>query len=477
MKRCFYLPMLLLLALACNKLPVVDPGETGGQTDATTYYANMFAFNYMNAYYLWKDDVKSGLESWAYGDNPVDKVASLRYKDANGNLVDRWTELMEDCSSFTSSVTGNGKTFGMDFILLRYKENQVVMEITYTYADSPARETGLRRGDVITALDGETITRDNYVSLINEKIYDHPGTLSVGLLNGSSVKMTAKQMYSNPVNIAKVIDLGEKRLGYLHFSNFTLDACLDLADAFRSFKEYGIRDLVLDLRYNTGGYATTAAVLGSMIAPPAVVSSGAVFTKSIYNDNLAEVMDEDEYFAESFTLELSSGKKTINTLEVNPDIQHLWVIVTGHSASASESLICGLIPYMDVTLVGSNTYGKFCGGYLLTAESFFDILAKEDTDVDCTEGKKSTAGWGIYVIASRYADCNGVTLSMPSGIPADYEVSDNPQDGYELGDPQESMLSVVLGLASGQSFAAPVKSMANRHEVPFSKPGAGALLW
>ena len=477
MKR-FFLLALLLLPLSCHKQAVVEPSGKEIDVDQTQYYANMFAFNNMSAYYLWKAEVADGLKNWTYGDKPIEKVASLRYRDANGKLVDRWTELMEDCSPFTSSVTGNGKTFGMEFILLRYGENQVVMEVTFTYADSPARKAGIQRGDVITTVDGQTLTMDNYADLLSNKIYDAPGTITLGMLDGGSVQMTAVQMYSNPVHTVKVLDIGGKKTGYLHFTNFTLDACIDLVDAFNTFKDAGIEDLVLDLRYNTGGYTTTASVLASMIAPPSVVQEGAVFNKSIYNENLTGQLDEDECFADSFTINTSKGKKTLNTLAANPGIRHLWVIVTGHSASASESLICGLIPYMDVTLVGSNTYGKFCGGYLFTAEEFFDYLAKnEDADVDCAAGKKATAGWGIYVIASRYADCNGVTLSMPSGIPADYEASDDPRDGFALGDPSEDMLSAVLALSGQLPFARPaVKSAAERDELPFSKPGDCALV-
>lgn len=480
MKR-YFLLALLLLPLACSKVSVDEPEQETQPADQTDYYANLFAFNNMKAYYLWADEMAEQISNWTYGDKPIEKVASLRYRDAGGNLVDRWTELMEDCSSFMSSVTGNGKTFGMEFVLWGVQNsNDVVMVVTFTYEGSPARLAGLKRGDVITTLDGQTINRDNYVELLTEKIYNYPGTLKLGLRGGSDVQMTAVQMYSNPVHLAKTLEAGGKKMGYLHFTNFTMDACLALEQAFRQFKADGIEELVLDLRYNTGGYSTTAAVLGSMIAPPSVVEEGAVFNKEVYNSTLSSSMSEETRFAKTFTLTFSNSKQTVNALAANPGIKKLWVITTGHSASASESLICGLIPYMDVTLVGSTTYGKFCGGYLITAEDWYDYLAKEDTKIDCAAGKNSTEGWGIYVIASRYADCNGVTLSMPSGIPVpdDHYAEDSPRDGFDLGDPRESMLAAVLAHADGKPLvAAPVKSPAPWQEVPFVKPGEGALLW
>ena len=472
MKR-YLLPILLVLLVSCSK---TTPEDNTPVKD-TTYYANLFAFNLMYSYYLWADEEIEAIKTWSYGDNPIEKVASLRYKDASGKLVDRWTELMEDCSSFKTSITGNGKTFGMDFVLLRYGENGVVMEITYTYANSPARKAGLKRGDVITSVDGQELTLDNYADLLEEKIYDFPGTVTLGMLEGDNVQMSAVEMYADPVHVVKTLDAGGKKMGYVHFTNFTWDASLGLVEAFKQLKAEGIEELILDLRYNTGGYSQTAQVLGSLIAPLSVVQSGEIFNKEVYNSRLSASLSEETHFAGSFTVE--GIGKPLNTLEANPDVKHLWVITTGHSASASESLICGLCPYMDVTLVGSTTYGKFCGGYLIESEGFYNALAQKDTDIDWQAGKKATEGWGIYVIASRYADCNGITRSMPSGIPADYPATDDPRDGFDLGDPSESMLSAVLTLAAGKPLiAAPALTKAPlREPLPYHKPGFGVLLW
>ena len=479
MKRLLPLLMLLLLPLACNKPGVEDTSESSSGEMSSTYYVNLFAYNYMRAFYLWADEITSELSSWTYGDDPVKKVADCRYRNENKELVDKWTSLMEDYSSFESSVTGNGKTFGFDFYLTATGDH-VRMVILYVYAGSPAQQAGLKRGDEANTFDGTELTRSNYSAILTEKLYTSPGTLQMGLLDGRTATMTAVQMYSNPVNVARTLEVGGKTFGYLHFTNFTLDSCEDLVEAFRQFKADGIEELVVDLRYNTGGYATTAAVLGSLIAPASVVSSKAVFNKDVYNSNLTPSMsaDAETHFADSFTLTLSSGKKTLNTLEANPDIQRVWFIVTGQTASASESLICGLYPYMDVILVGTQTYGKFCGGYLFKGEDFFDRIAGEKTDIDCAAGKKATTGWGIYVIASRYADCNGVTRSMPSGIPVDIEALDNARDGHELGDPEESMLAAVLSLIRGEG---PTRAASLRtsgpEEVPFHKPGDFVMLW
>lgn len=468
----------LLLAASCREKTLLP--ERGYTQDNEKRYANLFACNTMGAYYLWSDEISSALKNWQVGEDPIAKVESLRYKDAYGNLVDQWTELMDDYTPFASTVSGNGKTFGMDFVLYYTDatKTQVSAVVTFTYADSPARKAGLKRGDVILTFDGQSLNADNYASILSEKVFDNATTLRLGLKDGRTLTMTAVSMYSNPVHVVKTLPYGGKTFGYLHFTGFTQEAAIDLVEACRQFKAEGIDELILDLRYNTGGYANTSAVLASMIAPLSAVKAGAVFNKAIYNKNLSEVMDEDECFAESFTIAFDSGKKTLRPGDANMDLAHVWAITTGHSASASEALICGLKPYIDVTLVGSRTYGKFCGGYLITASDWYEALEDaDDVPFDASQGKKYTAKWGIYVIASRYADCNGVTLSMPSGIPADYEVDDDPRDGYELGDPSETMLAKVLSVATGSVLAVSKAAEGTPEEVPFTKPGYGALLW
>jgi len=458
MKR--FLPLLLCFllpaAVGCNKIAdlIDEPVEEDDAYD-TRYYANMFAYNIMRTYYLWADEtsVSEGMDNWTYGEDPVEKVKSLRYKDASGTEVDKWTRLMEDYHGFLGSITGNTKTYGFDFNLYYVDSSHeaVCAVVTFTYADSPAAQVGLRRGDVILTLDGAQMTPDNYADLLNEKVYGSD-SLELGMVDGTTVSMTAQEMYENPVQTVRTLEEGGKKFGYLHFTNFTMDAGKDLEEAFRTFKRNGVEELVLDLRYNGGGYTITSAALASMMAPPEVVSAGEVFTKEVYNEMLTEAFkdDQDTCFEEEFTISGTDGKFQVSALEANPGLKKVWVITTSGTASASEALICGLKPYMELSTVGECSYGKFCGGYLIQAQDWFDSLAKdEDVDIDCEEGGKLTEDWGIYVISSRYSDCKGVTLSMPSGIPADYDAEDNPLDGAQLGDPSETMLARVLALSTG----------------------------
>ena len=446
-----------------------DSGQDGYDEDVL-YYANLFGYNIMSLYYLWHDEVEAEYATWTFGSDPVEKVEQMRYRDASGKEVDRWTRMLPDYHGFLGSVTGNTNSFGLDFVLYYADSSRkkVAGVVTFTYPDSPARRAGSARGDVFLTLNGAEMTPDNYSEIINSTIYGG-GTVTLGFRDGRSFTLVAEAMYENPVQSVSVLVSGNKKVGYLHYSGFTLNSCEDLIPVFQTFKDEGIRELVVDLRYNGGGYAMAATILGSMIAPPDVVAAGKVFNKDIYNKRLTkEFGDENSCFAETFAYTTEGRKVTVNPGSVNPGVDRVWFITSGNTASASESLICGLKPYMDVRTVGQRTYGKFCGGYLITADSWYESLSKEKSDVNCTEALNLVADWGIYVIATRYTDCNGVTLSMPDGIPADYDIQDDPLDGYPLGDPSETMLARVLSEISGTKAPSPASSAAA--PVPLSSP-------
>jgi hypothetical protein len=109
---------------------------------------------------------------------------------------------------------------------------------------------------------------------------------------------------------------------------------------------------------------------------------------------------------------------------------------------------------MDVILIGARTSGKYCAGFLLDAGDWYDDMKKSLEEGEYEKALPYVDNWGIYVMYSRYADCKGETLSMPDGIAPDYEVDDDPLDGFDLGDPQETMLAFALELMEGRTRSA-----------------------
>ena len=431
---------LSMLGSGCRKQVPDEYGQLDNETKLQRKYVNTFAWNVMDTYYLWRDEIAPALEKWQTWEEPIQKVADIRYKDAAGKDIDRWTMLTDDFASLVGGVSGHTRTVGMDFVLYYADQarTRIVAVVTYTYGDSPAARAGLRRGDAILTVDGLEMKSDNYQKVVRERLLGG-GTVKLGLSDGRSVTVTAD----------------------------TLDSCRDLVDVFKEFVQAGIGDLVLDLRYNGGGYLVTEEVLASMLAPVSVVEAGKVLFQDIYNSKLAaEIKEDPTCFDTEFRFMVDGKLQVVSTAGANPDLPRLYVLVTGSSASASESLVCCLRPYMDVILIGEQTSGKYCAGYLMEARNWYDAARTSLGEEEYTKALPYVDNWGIYVMYSRYADCNGVTLSMPDGIAPDYDGEDDPLDGCALGDPRETMLAFALGLIEGRTRSAETSSVPPLSPVP-----------
>ena len=444
-------PMLLS---ACGKQMPDEYRQLDDETRLQRKYVNTFAWNVMDSYYLWRDEIAGALEEWHNWEEPIQKVADIRYKDAAGKDIDRWTLLTDDYASLKGGVSGHTRTLGMDFQLYYTDKTRarICAVVTFSYAGSPAEAAGIGRGDVVLTVDGREMTPDNYQELVREKLLGG-GTVQLGLSDGRALTVTAKDMYENPIQTVRILDRPDgRKVGYLHYTSFTLDSCDELSGVFRDFKAKGIDDLVLDLRYNSGGYLTAMKVLASMLAPQAEVEAGSAYYQEVYNEALAkELGAKPTCFETGFVFNSGGSMQVVTTKEANPDLPRLYVLVTEASASASECLVCVLRPFMDVILIGGQTSGKYCAGYLIGAPAWYDSVRKSLGEEEYTRALPYVDNWGIYVMYSRYADCHGVTLSMPDGIAPDVGAEDDPKDGFALGDPQETMLAAALSLIEGRT--------------------------
>ena len=408
--------------------------------------ADRFAIDVLETYYLWNEEIEKNLAKLDPDTcrMPMEVVKSIRYHEV-GKEVDKWTVLTDDLESFTNSVQGLGLTYGYDLQVGRIsnREGEYFLVVSYVSNGGPAQKAGLKRCDVIITLDGKAITQNNIYDAFNSRTIE----LGVTKLDGDhigeevrTVGLRAVDMYEDPILVTKTLDVNGKKIGYLAYSGFDLKSSQSLRDVFLRFKSENVQELILDLRYNGGGYAFTENVLASMIAPRANVAAGDIFQTEVYNSILAQAWkeqgeDTNTYFSNIH--ELSSQNLRIDVSDANLEIDRLYVIVTGGTASASEGLIVGLEPYMDVVLVGQQTYGKYCAGILLAPEDFY--TSKYDFSL--------IKDWGMYVMISKFADRDGRNESIPDGIPVDVRIDDDPFDGCQLGDENETMLRAALQAA------------------------------
>lgn len=455
---------LLLCAVAFNscsgddepKYQPTDPDtDTPSQPVISTEIKNAtrFAREVVEDVYLWNTDISSSISRLNPDTctNPISTWKAIRYH--KGNYEDKWSELLDDFDSFNSSVQGVETTYGWDvsFYWVDESHTNVCFVVNFVYPDSPAANAGIQRGDVILTYNGSSITSSNYI----DAFYSPSGTWGYGHRSTTvqqTADLSARKMYLNPIICNKVFDINGKKVGYLHYASFDLASIPGLIEVSKKFKAEGVTELILDLRYNGGGYVVTEGALAAMYAPWANVSAEDVFQTEIWNQSYMEYYQSKPERAESLNTRFSTTCKVENTTydlsDANIGLTKIYAILTSGSASASESLLVGLMPYIDVEIIGEQSHGKYCTGYMLSTEMWYRTF----------QGKSIPQGldnWGFYVMVSRYADKNGNNPCMPNGLTPDIKVQDSPNDGYQLGDEDETMLAVALqeaGKVSTKAF-------------------------
>lgn len=405
-----------------------------------TRYANRFAREALEIYYYWNEEISKDLNQLDPEKNsdPIATVEKIRYHDGT-NEIDKWTMLTDNMDEFTSSVEGVTTTYGYTPIVYRLSKesNEVIAAVAFVSENSPAEKAGIKRGDLIYKINDKTLTTENYLDLF----YSSQIKLSMAKLDGNTITPTtelsleAVKMYENPILCDSVYNLDGKKVGYLAYSSFDLKSIPELINICKEFKNEGIKELILDLRYNGGGYVITENVLASMFAPQVNVTNKDVFEKEDYNDFFTEYYKQEGISTiTKFETEYNYNEIDLNvsTKDANIGLEKIYGIITANSASASEALLSGLMPYMDIELIGEQSHGKYCTGWMLAAKDVYKTVPQSIKD------------WGIYVMVSIYKNANDETPCMPNGLTPNVEAEDNPLETYQLGDENEAMLRIAL---------------------------------
>ena len=333
---------------------------------------NDFIWKGMNLYYLWQADVNNladnrfanqgELNSFLsnYANNPVQLFNSLRIN----NTIDRFSVIYSDYSVLEGVLSGNTKSNGMDYGL-KYKTGSTTAIfgwVRYVIPNSDAASKNVQRGTIFYAINGTALNNNNYQDLLSNETYtinlaDYDnGNITP---NGQSITLTKTAITENPVYANTVINQGSRKIGYLMYNGFYTGYESQLNAVFGQFQSQGVTDLILDLRYNSGGSIATATRLASMITGQ---FSGQLFAKQQWNAKLENYWSTNNpnQFINNFTTSLANGA-SINSLQLNK----IYVLTTKSTASASELVINGLKPYIQVVQIGDKTTGKNVGSVTL----------------------------------------------------------------------------------------------------------------
>ena len=315
---------------------------------------NDFIWKGLNLYYLWQADVpnladkrfanQTALNNFLKGyPKPEDLFDALRVD----SKIDRFSWIVSDYLELEGQLQGTTKNDGMDFglYLKASGSNEIFGWVRYILPNSDAATKDIKRGAIFYGVNGTKLTVDNYQSLLlNSENYTlNLADYNNGAItpNGKSVNLTKTELTENPILINKVIESGEHKIGYLMYNGFYPNFDTQLNDAFAALKSGGVTDLVLDLRYNSGGSIQSATRLASMITGQ---FPDQVFSKERWNDKINAYFESEEPAALKNLFVKTIGTAPLNSL----NLTKVYVLTTKSTASASELVINGLKPYMTI---------------------------------------------------------------------------------------------------------------------------------
>lgn len=425
---------------------IPEKGELPGEEPKDDLQLEIRDFEYkaMDVWYYYNDDMaiyeddffadQSELNDWLMDwDSPED----LFYEGLllNYPATDRFSWIVDDYEELENMFAGTTTSTGMDYGITRVCSecNELFLYVRYVLPNTPAEDAGIERGMIFTEINGTELNVGNYRDLLAADSY----TLTLGKIESGGISTTENTIdvskttvEENPVLIAKTIDLNGTKVGYIMYNSFTFNYSGALNDAFGQFKSENVSELILDLRYNGGGRIDTSIDLASMITGQ---FDDQPFVKFQYNDYIQSVYQNqgsDLTISMDDTVNWQNSSAPTNSLNLNK----VYIIATGSSASASELVMNGLEPFIDVIHIGTKTVGKVQG-----SDTYYDSTAP---NFDKTAAINPNHKYAIQPLILSLVNKNNE--AYPGGLIPDFEQQEFISTYGVLGDPNEPLLSLAL---------------------------------
>jgi len=363
MKKLLFILSISAFFFACKKETEAPKVTTTNPTTTTTdpnIAANKWIHEVMSSYYLWNDKMPS-LANTNTSAKPTDYFYTLLHEYKK---TDRFSWIDESVTNLQNQLNGISTVLGVKNNAF-YTDNSnttIAFVLAYVLKGSPAEKAGLKRGDIILKVDDQTITNANFNSILsNQTLKLSLGDFTNGAFvsNGKSVTVTKVELQTNPILADTIIIWSGKKVGYLAYSQFLTSFDDSLRAIFGRFKAAGVNELVLDFRYNGGGYVTSSDLITNLTVKDATARVGKLMNKKVFNTAYTAYLQNKEG-ASAFETLFKSEPNNLGTLN------RVFVLTAGNTASASELVINNLKPFMEVILIGENTYGKNVGSFTIT---------------------------------------------------------------------------------------------------------------
>lgn len=391
--------------VACKK-------ENGGNTAANL--AKDSAWLYTQELYLWQKNLPSGFNARSYSDPNAVMVALRKYSIEPGftDPVDRWSfaATKKEWDDVSSGISGD---FGLGIFFNTAND----LRVSYVEPASPAGNAGIKRSWRFTSINGNTTidtSAANLTRIANAVQNSNTGTFVFHRPDNTDTTITLNSATyrEEPILLDSIYTAGSSKVGYLIYNSFLGDISTIKSrfnTLFNKFSSAGVTDMIIDLRYNGGGYVELQNELANYLVPSG--GNGGVMLKEKFNDTYSSYYDTTINYAKKGSLNLS----------------RIFFITTKNTASASELLINSLKPYIDVKLVGRASHGKPVG--------FFPLSAGE---------------WYVFPVSFRSVNKNGEGNYF-NGLQPDATVSDGLEKNW--GDTEENCLASALHYISSGSFS------------------------
>lgn len=362
--------------------------------------------------YLWNNQIPATFNARNFADlgKIMEGIRPYSIEAGFTQAVDRWSFAMKK-SEWDQIAGGMGSTFGAmsgtagDFGMTVFFRVEGDLRVRLVEPNSPSGIAGIRRGWKITQINGNSnITTTNADFIVNNIYSSNSVSITFQKPDASftTISLNVGHYTEKPVYLDTVYNIDNKKIGYLVFNSFLGNmgqVQAEFARVFNRFANQGVTDVIVDLRYNGGGYVDLQSRLANYLVKSS--ANGQLMMKQVFNS------------------QNSQNNETTNYQKLGGiNLDDIYFIVGRGTASASELLINNLKPYMDVKLVGSTTHGKPVG--------FFPIPVGD---------------WYIFPVSFRTTNKNNEGNYF-SGFPVDAQVADGLDKDW--GDISETSLSSAI---------------------------------
>lgn len=367
--------------------------------------------SYSRDIYLWYSQIPASFNGRSYDDPDKIMTAIRSYSTEPGftQPVDRWSFAAKK-QDWDNVSSGAAEDFGLN-VFFKVEGD---LRVRFVEKASPAGLAGIRRGWRIIKINNNTNITTGNANFIVDAVYNSTAssfTFEKPDGNTVDINLSAASYQEHPVFLDSVYTTGAKKTGYLVFNSFlgdTVEIRNEFQRVFSRFASENIDEVVVDLRYNGGGYVNVQKKLADYLVNAS--ANGQVMMKQQFNDKYTQYNETTNF----------QKKGSVN-------LSRVFFIVSSSTASASELVINNLKPYMDVVLVGSSkTYGKPVG--------FFPIPVGE---------------WYIFPVSFRSTNKSGEGNYF-DGFALNNQVADGLDKDW--GDTDESAFASVLQYISTGAF-------------------------